>query len=97
MNKEIIDKVERKMGIPMRKDIHSREFCLGDMRFYGNEAISIKETEILKMIDDNWEELTFDMHMRFCRMADVGGRTQKMCKRFKEQLKEELKERIKGK
>ena len=50
-----------------------------------------------KVIDDNWYELMFDMHTRFCKIMDVGGRTQKMCSKFKEAIKKDLKERIKGK
>ena len=53
-------------------------------------------SEVCKVIDDNWQELMFDMHTRFCKIMDVGGKTQKMCNKFKKQLKKDLKERIKA-
>ena len=52
-------------------------------------------TKTNKVIDDRWEELIFDLHTRFCRMDDVGGKTHEMCNKFKEQLKEDLKRMIK--
>ncbi len=55
----------------------------------------INLNKIHKVIDKNWERLVFDLHTRFCKMADVDGKTHKMCNRFKEALKEDLKRMIK--
>ena len=54
-------------------------------------------SEVYKAVDDNWQELMFDMHTRFCKITDFGGRTQRMCNKFKRAIKKDLKERIKGK